>query len=511
VSAAGGVEKVATQYFGVAPIKERKMHHLAQEGLGVQYRVHGNDVRTAERGLLERVFYHWETENGVRVMRRPYRPQQHVVNGALGPARNLLLRFTKPVTPMTGDQFLSTLAGSRRARYAEARESVEEVVVTQRDAKLKTFVKAEKINVTAKSDPDPRVIQPRDPRYCYELGLYIKALEPIVYKAIDKLWDSTTVMKGLNADKRGKAIYQKWSSFVNPVAVGLDASRWDQHVSEALLRLEHSVYNSIMHDPRLRVLLEMQIINRGSVYAEDGRIQYTVLGSRMSGDMNTSLGNVLLMSLLVYAYSRTKAFRIELINDGDDCVIIMEKGGENQLGDLGQWFGNLGIVMKVEEPVYVLEHIEFCQSHPIEVTPGVWRMVRDPRTVLDKDLCVVKPVRSEIEHDYYRNAIAQCGLALAGDVPVFWRYYEGLARGTKVSQRLLRKLESRQLETGMDFLARGMSAKLSEPHWVSRVSFAKAFGIWPDEQVALEDHYSKILPTWREPVTVLDVGSIYHG
>jgi hypothetical protein len=507
---------VATQYFGVAPIGQRQMHHLSESGLGVQYRVHGNDVRTAERGLLERVFYHWEIENGVRVMRRPYRPQQHIVNGALGPVRNLLLRFAKPVSPMTGDQFLSTMAGSRRARYEEARKSVEEFAVTQRDAKLKTFVKAEKIDVTAKPDPDPRVIQPRDPRYCYELGLYIKAVEPIVYKAIDKLWDSTTVMKGMNADKRGRVIHAKWSSFINPVAVGLDASRWDQHVSAALLKFEHSIYNSIMQDPRLRKLLAMQVVNHGSVMAKDGRIQYTVEGSRMSGDMNTSLGNVLLMSMLVYAYSRTKAFRIELINDGDDCVIMMEKGGEHQLGDLGQWFGNLGIVMKVEAPVYVLEHIEFCQSHPIEVTPGVWRMVRDPRKVLDKDQCVVQPVRSAFEHDYYRNAIAHCGLALAGDLPVFWQFYHGLARGTKVSKRLLRKLERNdgagvQQVTGMEFLARGMTQKFNEPHWVSRVSFAKAFNIWPDEQIALEKHYSKILPTWREPVTVSQVGSIYHG
>jgi hypothetical protein len=142
---------------------------------------------------------------------------------------------------------------------------------------MQTFVKAEKLNVSAKSDPDPRVIQPRSSRYCYAVGLYIKAVEHMLYKAIDSLFGARTVMKGLNADQRGAAFHEAWNRFKDPVAVGLDASRFDQHVSTALLQLEHSIYLACFdNDEELERLLNMQLVNRGFVRCAEGSIRYVV-------------------------------------------------------------------------------------------------------------------------------------------------------------------------------------------------------------------------------------------
>lgn len=504
-------DQVVTDLYTLGPWKTRALTHLTQTGLGVQYRVHCNDVQTAERGLLERVFFHWEVVDGVKVMTRPFRPTYVTVHDRLSKSRNKLLRHLVPVAPMSRSKFLSSLASSKRALYEQAADSLVERPLTQRDAHLRTFVKAEKLNISAKTDPDPRVIQPRSVRYCYALGLYIKAVEPVIYKAINRVWKSQVVMKGLNADQRGTEFATAWRAYERPVAVGLDASRWDQHVSAALLQLEHSVYLAAFHgDPHLKEMLQWQIGNIGRVYCHDGRIQYSVVGSRMSGDMNTSLGNVLLMCLLVHSYLASINLTAHLLNDGDDCVLIFEQTELHKLESLPAWFSELGIVMKVEPPVYTLDEIEFCQAHPIEITPGNWRMVRDPRVVLDKDNCVVKPVNGQFDFDYYRNAIANCGMALAGDVPVFYEFYQMLARGTKLSMRLINKLTNRDLETGMDYLAKGMSFKLSEPHTVCRVSFARAFGIWPDEQIALESVYRTITPRWDIKLQVHDVGTVYQ-
>lgn len=487
--------------------RRRYLHHLARWGTRVQFRVHCNDVQTSLRGLLERVFFHWEVIDGVPMMVRPHRPDSDFVHQRLGQQRSDLLKLCGPVAPLTRAQFLAPLGGSKLARYTKAADSVEERPIERKDAFLDTFVKAEKLNVTAKEDPDPRVIQPRSARYCYAVGLYIKACEHPIYHGIDRMFGRRTVMKGLNADQRGRAFSRAWDEFVHPCAVGLDASRFDQHVSMSLLAFEHSIYNSMFHSPELKRLLKMQLVNTGHVRCPDGHIKYTVEGSRMSGDMNTSLGNVLLMCLMVRAYLTTKPFKIALLNDGDDCVLIMEAAHVGCLDDLPTWFAELGMVMKVEPPVYVLEEVEFCQAHPVRVSEGVWRMVRDPRIVMSKDLCVVRPVRDVGTWNRYRLAIGECGLALAGDVPIFCEFYNSLIQGAVVSDRSRRKMMKAPLETGMEYLARGMHRKYREPESVARVSFCLAFGIWPDLQVAIENVLRGKIPLWRNPDIVEHVAN----
>jgi len=490
----------------LGPSKDRRVTALLPWGCGVQFGVHNADVSTTLRGLLTRVFFHKEAGELVR----PFRPLSSTVRGLLAPARNEVLRHTWFVAPYTDDQFVECYVGRKKAIYGAARDSLRASPVERKDAYLKTFVKAEKLNLTAKPDPDPRVIQPRTPRYNLSIGRYIKACEHMIYKAIDKAWGHRTVMKGLNADKRGRAIASIWASFDDPAAVGADASRFDQHVSKALLEIEHSVYNSIFRDPELKRLLKWQLLNKGFVYAQDGKIKYQVEGSRMSGDMNTSLGNVLLMCLMMRAYANTKNFRIALINDGDDCVLLCERKHVGDLADMGTWFQQLGMVMVAEEPVFELEQLEFCQSRPIEITDGVYRMVRDPRVVLSKDLITIKPVQGEADYMFYRRAIGQCGLSLAGDVPVMWQFYQAMMRGT--TERHSAKSNGRkrvfELETGMQYLALGMNEKCSEPTTAARVSFAKAFGIMPDLQLALEREYSRLDPTWEVPVHVFGFGNL---
>jgi hypothetical protein len=488
----------------------RRLVHLATYGLGVQYRVHCNDVQTALRGLLERVFFHWEEVDGVKVMTRPFRPSRSTVLDVLGVARAALLELVPAVMPLTRSQFLARLGGSKLVRYTKAADSVEQYPVTTEDSFVSTFVKAEKLNMSAKPDPDPRVIQPRGFRFLYSIGLYIKAIEPVIYRALDRLFGQRTVMKGRNADQRGSAIHKAWKRYVKPAAIGIDASRWDQHVSAALLWFEISVYWSIIACSWFKYLLRMLLHNVGFVRCPDGTIKYQVDGSRMSGDMNTALGNVLLMCLCIWSYLRGKSFHVSLINDGDDCVLICESEHVNQFSDLSEWFARLGFVMKVEKPVYVLEEIEFCQSRPVEVAPGVYRMVRDPRVTLDKDLCSVKPIFTRDDFDFHRSAVAQCGLSLAGDVPVYNEFYRGLLPDT-ISRRMQKRLKLRPLETGADYLSLGMHHEyVAEPWQGTRISFAKAFGIQPDEQVALERRYRSLRPTWREPTQVQTVLSVYE-
>jgi hypothetical protein len=117
-------------------------------------------------------------------------------------------------------------------------------------------------------------------------------IEKKVYKAIDEVFGSPTVMSSYNAQQLADILHSKWSQFDKPVCVGMDASRFDQHVSTQALRFEHDLYYNIFGKaPFLQQLLSWQLDNRGRAYASDGRFYYRKRGSRMSGDMNTSLGN----------------------------------------------------------------------------------------------------------------------------------------------------------------------------------------------------------------------------
>jgi hypothetical protein len=107
--------------------------------------------------------------------------------------------------------------------------------VQRQDSFLQAFVKAEAVNFTAKPDPAPRIIQPRNPRYNALVGRFIRPLEHRVYIAIGKLFGGPTVMKGYNAVGTASCLRDMWLEFTNPVALSLDASRFDQHVSREAL------------------------------------------------------------------------------------------------------------------------------------------------------------------------------------------------------------------------------------------------------------------------------------
>lgn len=384
---------------------------------------------------------------------------------------------------MSYQDFVSHYSGRKLTVYTQALEELMRRDVRKRDSHLRAFVKAEKLNLTAKPDPAPRAIQPCSPVYNIALGVYIRPAEAVVYKAIDKMFGRTTVMKGKNNDARGRAFKEAWDEFDDPVVIGADISRFDSRCGVDALRTEHSVYNAMFRSKRLRWLLDMQLDTQGVFQCVDGYVTYKVDGRRWSGVMNTSLGNVLLMCLMLYTYYTYVApMKFAVLDDGDDACVIVERRDQQRALGVKTFLDGLGFACKLEEPVYEFEHIEFCQCHPVEVRPGEYRMVRDPRIVLSKDAMTVHPVQSKKEWLSLRKSMGVCGLSLAGDLPVFGAFYSAMCRGAE-------KIATREMGSGMERMAQGMSVKRSEPTTVARVSFAKAFGIWPDLQESLEKHY----------------------
>lgn len=475
------------------------------EGIAPQDRsllVNDASLDTMACALLERMYY---CKVGTTYLAPP-QPAAAVVFEKLKKFRNKLIRkIGLGSTPVSTEEFVLMYSGRKKKIYEAAEKEYHANGVNRDHATSVMFVKMEKVN----PNKAPRCIQPRSTVYNIAVGIYLKPLEHKIYKAIAKVFKSSTpiVFKGLNVLGMASALRAKWEKFNHPVAVGLDATKFDMHVSGSMLKWEHSIYNKLFNSKELARLLDWQLHNVGKGFAHDGKLDYKVYGRRFSGDMNTAMGNCLIMCALVYAWSCEKALNIELANNGDDCIVIMELSDLEAWGSgLEQWFLTLGFRMVVEKPVYSFEEIEFCQMHPVH--DGLaYRMVRNFSTAREKDSICLLVLRCESDWRKWMGAVGECGLSLCSGIPIFQEYYTYMIRSGLKS----RMLEAVSMQSGMLHMAKGMVGSYNPITNQARYSFYKAFDVTPDEQVALEEYYSLLSSNFGGFETVDNLLQVNHA
>lgn len=481
---------------GSGRYKTRKIYRVRGISSGVAVRCHNNSGVNIRRALLERV-YNVEREGELQ-------PPPEPDAKALVDVRRAVMTFRRKMshaTPVNRQEFVEGYRSRKRTIYQNAADSLEHTAISRKDSYMSSFVKCEKINVTKKPDPAPRLIQPRAPRYNVEVGKYLKHIEHQVYRAIGDVMGGPTVMKGYNAAEVGSLIADAWFSFQDPIAVGLDASRFDQHVSAQILAIEHQFYLSLYDDNKdsyneLKMLLKWQMDNIGFARGEDGGFKYSVKGKRMSGDMNTALGNCLLMCGMIYAWCKSVGLQsYRLFNNGDDCVVIMERDDLGRFASgLTDRFTEWGFTMVVEQPVDQIERIEFCQSNPIHMGSGQYKMCRNPKVCMSKDCHTVLDVSNPVALQKFLGSVGNCGLALAAGVPILQEFYKCMIRssgGGVMGQTDI--LES----TGLYYMSRGMELKEQDVSDDARVSFWVAYGVDPTMQELLETELKQHKIAWN--------------
>lgn len=461
-------------------------------------KVNDPDLGTLHTALMERVFFH--KVNGV--YEPVQEPQEVVVFDRLRAFKRSVCRYVGRATAVSPESFAQMYTGRKRTIYEQAVEQYTTYGVRRSDAYSDSFVKCEKVP----HDKAPRCIQPRRPVYNVGVGRHLKPIEHRIYKAIQRSFGSITpvVVKGFNAVQTAGIIAQKFNTFERTVALGLDASRFDQHVSQQMLRWEHSVYNSIFRSKELARLLKWQIDNVGFGRCDDGTLKYRVKGRRFSGDMNTALGNCLIMCAMIHAYAAERGVNIELANNGDDCVVMMEAGDlDTFTRGLDEWFDDMGFVMTSEVPVYNLHQIEFCQTRPVIGHAGLI-MCRNLEKAREKDSMCTLDISGKNARAKWMGAVGECGLALSSGVPVMQEMYKAYVRYGKPSKIA----NSVGWECGMTMMAKGLHARERPVTDEARFAFYIAHGTTPDEQVALEEYYSN----WQMEETVnwdVDLDDVY--
>lgn len=358
--------------------------------------------------------------------------------------------------------------------------------------KERTVFKVEKVN------PECRAIQFRDRRFTLEFMSYIVPSEHVFYNLADVpgFGYGRIFAKNRNPRQRGADLRAKFDHLSalggGPVKILLlDAHRWDAHVNPDLLQVEERFYvRTSRHPRRVRELARMQRLNRCSFRSGDYSVKYTVRGERMSGDANTAYGNCLLMGSSIAAFcAHLGIHHFAIYDDGDDSV-LMYLGPTVTDQDVHDFFIKLGIEMAVEGRPTVFEHIDFCQSRPVELADG-WCLVRNPRKLLAA-VDVSHKLRDPRHRASYISTVCKGEASLCRGCPVLQtvlgRYVSSLDELLTVRQKKqVSKLAIADNYRLSHWLPSNWTHRLERPvTQAARESFARAWNISVEEQKRLE-------------------------
>lgn len=383
---------------------------------------------------------------------------------------------------------------SKRKLFQRAADSLRELPLTSYDARVRMFLKDEKYSCsTLTSEPAtydgntyevkvPRGIQYRNKRYCLSLARYLKPIEELTWGAKDRT-QTAIFAKSRNSHQRGADIYAKFCAFDQPLVLCLDHSRYDSHCHKELLKLEHKYYQMYNNAPLFRWLLKSQLLNKGST--KNGT-KYFVPATRMSGDMNTGLGNNVGNYCMMMAWLEESDVDGLVYLDGDDSVIFIENRDYHKLIDPAVYFQRLGHETRYAQVVNTMEQIEFCQSRPM--FDGLsWRFVRNPFRVLARVSWTTRVLAPRFVPRYVKS-IGQCELACGNGVPVMQAMATAIiaAGHGKYWSLIDNHYRAKSERFGP------LTAKPFPITEQSRASFALSWGIGVPQQLKLEKQMSRI-------------------
>lgn len=381
--------------------------------------------------------------------------------------------------------------------YVPAAESLRDRPLDRRDSGVSMFIKVEKNFISeGLSLKTPRAIQYRGPRFNLMLAKYLLPFEKKFYEEFSTPNSSGLhTSKGLSPDARARLIVDLWGKFDAPAALCLDASRFDAHVAKThLLEEATCYYNSLGKHRLLRWLLKRQLVNTGR-----GRwgTRYKVEGCRMSGDMNTALGNTLIQLMVLKHCAGDE--QVSLLVEGDDAIMFGNVDAIRRVeAKVNQRALDVGFTMKCALALFV-EEIDYCSSRVIQVGPGEWRSVRAGYKAFFTDRYTSKRVEGEKAIREKARTMATGYNAMYSGLPLYgaWaQYLLSWAPPCKLDERYDAYFIQRAALAARDRWVSSGAAQ-SEVTPMARESFYCATGMPPSEQLLIEN----LFHTWKGPFT----------
>lgn len=465
--------------------KIRQFRILYQPACAFEVGVHNACICNEEISLRNRVLFPVPTPD------RSFVSAMRVVAHRIG-------MWAGKFEPDVESTWIAQYYGRKKTLYQNAKVDVMEQPFRRgMDRYVKSFIKMEKVSDISK---DPRMIQARSPRFNLMLGNFLKPMEHRLYqltgtRQLRKIFPSSRLIaKCLDLRTRARILRKKFDRFSHPVVFSLDASRFDAHVSVPLLQVEHSIYQYCYNNhPFLNKLLSCQLYNKG---VTTNGIRYRCPGGRMSGDMNTALGNCLLMCIIVATCMRQCGFTVkqwDMFCDGDDTIVILHRRDAVHFERMFPLqFSRAGMSMKLENRTSQFEEIRFCQGSPIMTSDGL-KFVADPMRTLSRALVSTRHFQHPQSVDPLLTQIGKCELAIHLGVPVLQAFALAMLRNSRGVESSKHQPLGRWIKAHREIKAHAgkiVPVPISEE---SRLEFEQAFGISPLEQKRLESLFQFVV------------------
>lgn len=220
----------------------------------------------------------------------------------------------------------------------------------------------------------PRLIQARHPIANILFGCYVRPIEKVHSKVPHF---SRHYGKG-DPDTVAERIYEKLGQY--KFIYEADHSSFDAHVTVEMLKITHEFYARCypQHATKIRALFKPQLRNK--CISREG-MKYRTVGTRQSGDVDTSLGNSMLNFAILSNVLDLMGVRGDVICNGDDSLV-----GTNEPLNLLQFEElcrehNMETVIK--QPVRTLYEPEFCRCKFVINNAGKKTMMMDPKRLND--------------------------------------------------------------------------------------------------------------------------------
>lgn len=344
-------------------------------------------------------------------------------------------------------------------RKEQLRREYERGMLPESWKKVKSFVKRE----FYLSFKDPRIINSRVDNYKVFAGPWISAIEHWVCAHLPSF------VKGMSPIERSSYLVKRlegYSHYYNS-----DFSRFESHMTPYIIRdIECQLYRRFGMPEEL--LSPLWSRNECSMSC----LNYSVNGTRMSGDMNTSLGNGF-VNLMVnkFVASRT-GIQIHGVVEGDDGLF-----GVVGRCPTAREFEEVGFRATVSE-IYSISESNFCSTSIEILSNSVWSHTDPRRVLLRAGWSFVCPINANLE--FRRELMAAKAMSIADanpGTPLLMAYcskYFGKARWHRDSS----------YGCGEKYWSFSMFDKLQQPSDEIRRRFAIRYGLSIPDQLLVEKY-----------------------
>lgn len=265
--------------------------------------------------------------------------------------------------------------------------------------------------MTSKKYKPPRMIQARHKSFNIKYGRFIKPLEIKITKY------------GRYKHCFGKGNYDEIGTRISKLAhkykyyTELDHDSFDAHVTVKMLELTHNFYVSCYPDyeKELRKLCNKTIVNNCVSRTGD---KYQVRGTRMSGDVDTSLGNSLVNYAILKECLSILKIKGDVIVNGDDSIIFTTKPLTTEFVTLLRKFN---MESKVKPSEVNIHKVEFCRTKLIINDLGHYTMMMDPDRIQSVYGMTYRNIES---HQQYLIETAYCNASINKSNPLGVLWYE---------------------------------------------------------------------------------------